>query len=126
MKSGVAVPIHSKEEAIGVLNIFLDRPKEEIESDELEVIKRLQARSASCSRTRRCSEQVKEANEKLKELDDLKTDFISIASHQLRTPLTAIKGYTSMIMEGPYGEVSEKRNYRKEIPIRTAVDLYRK
>lgn len=49
-----------------------------------------------------------EANEKLKELDDLKTDFISIASHQLRTPLTAIKGYTSMIMEGSYGEVSER------------------
>lgn len=49
------------------------------------------------------------ANEKLKELDDLKTDFISIASHQLRTPLTAIKGYTSMMIEGSYGEIPEKQ-----------------
>lgn len=49
------------------------------------------------------------ANEKLKELDDLKTDFISIASHQLRTPLTAIKGYTSMMLEGSYGEIPEKQ-----------------
>lgn len=49
------------------------------------------------------------ANEKLKELDDLKTDFISIASHQLRTPLTAIKGYTSMMLEGSYGVIPEKQ-----------------
>ena len=48
------------------------------------------------------------ANLRLKELDQAKSDFISIASHQLRTPLTAIKGYSSMILEGSFGEISEK------------------
>ncbi|MEK6830532.1 MAG: histidine kinase dimerization/phospho-acceptor domain-containing protein, partial [Nanoarchaeota archaeon] len=48
------------------------------------------------------------ANEKLKQLDQAKTEFISIASHQLRSPLTAIKGYSSMIIEGSYGAISEK------------------
>lgn len=48
------------------------------------------------------------ANLKLKELDRQKTEFVSIASHQLRSPLTAIKGYVSMILEGSYGEVGEK------------------
>lgn len=48
------------------------------------------------------------ANARLKELDQAKSDFISIASHQLRTPLTAIKGYSSMILEGSFGEMSEK------------------
>ena len=46
------------------------------------------------------------SNERLRELDHTKTEFISIASHQLRTPLTSIKGYCSLILEGAYGDVN--------------------
>jgi signal transduction histidine kinase len=53
--------------------------------------------------------QLRESNKKLRDLDDAKDDFISMASHQLRTPLTSVKGYISMIMEGDVGTVSEKQ-----------------
>lgn len=48
------------------------------------------------------------ANAKLKQMDKLKSEFVSIASHQLRSPITAISGYASLISEGSYGTVPEK------------------
>ncbi len=54
------------------------------------------------------TDQLEHANERLKELDKLKSEFVSIASHQLRSPLTAIRGYASMLAEGSFGKLPEK------------------
>lgn len=51
------------------------------------------------------TQELASANQELKRLDVAKSEFISIASHQLRTPLTAIKGYVSLLLEGSYGQV---------------------
>lgn len=48
------------------------------------------------------------ANTRLKELDKLKSEFVSVASHQMRSPLTAIRGYSSMMLEGSFGPIPPK------------------
>lgn len=49
------------------------------------------------------------ANEKLKQLDRAKSDFFARASHDLRTPITSIKGFVSLLEEGSYGEMNDKQ-----------------
>ena len=55
-------------------------------------------------KTEKLVEELEGINEKLKSLDRKKSDFMTIASHHLRDPLTAIKGYASMLIEGSYGD----------------------
>lgn len=56
------------------------------------------------------TKELESANKKLKELDHLKSQFLSFASHQIKTPLAAIKGFASLICDGSYGECPPKVN----------------
>jgi signal transduction histidine kinase len=61
----------------------------------------LQQRVANATRELRGS------NATLRELDKAKDEFVSMASHQLRTPLTSVKGYISMVLEGDAGKITD-------------------
>lgn len=50
--------------------------------------------------------ELRASNEKLMRLDAAKDEFVSMASHQLRTPLTSVKGYISMVLEGDAGKIT--------------------
>jgi signal transduction histidine kinase len=55
------------------------------------------------------TKKLRNANEKLIAMDQTKDDFISMASHQLRTPLTSVKGYVSMVLEGDVGKITKEQ-----------------
>lgn len=57
----------------------------------------------------KATEKLRTANEKLTKLDKAKSEFMSIASHQLRTPLAGIIGYLDMLEDGDYGETNEEQ-----------------
>ena len=57
------------------------------------------------------TKELRVSNAQLQKLDEAKDEFISMASHQLRTPLTSIKGYISMLMDGDVGKVSKEQQH---------------
>jgi signal transduction histidine kinase len=61
----------------------------------------LQQRIANATKELRASNTI------LRQLDKIKDEFVSMASHQLRTPLTSVKGYLSMVLEGDVGKITD-------------------
>ena len=57
----------------------------------------------------RLNKELEVANEQLRELDQLKSTFVSIVSHELRTPMTSIKGYVENMLDGLTGRLTEKQ-----------------
>lgn len=73
----------------------------------LREIKRREEMEVLAKELKKATKKLESANKELKRLDDAKSEFLSIASHQLRTPLTIIKGYSSMMLEGSFGKLTK-------------------
>jgi len=125
LKAEIIAPLNLKDETIGFIVLGRKESGDMYNDEDVDVLKIIGAQAAIAlenallyEETRNFNRKLKRevavatadlraANEKLKKLDAAKSEFISIASHQLRTPLTAIKGYISMVIDGDFGTVSE-------------------
>jgi len=71
--------------------------------------------SVSNQKLKERAENLKTSYDELKELDNLKTEILSIVSHELRTPLTSIKGYLELLRDGTAGALNERQQEFVEI-----------
>ena len=89
----------------------------------LMIVRGIKKEIAIRERIESLADQLEHTNERLRELDQQKSQFVSLASHQLRAPLTSIKGYLSMILEGDYGPVEGEMRVMIERVIVSANNL---
>jgi signal transduction histidine kinase len=111
------VKLTARERLVGALVIGLGQPTQQMHDNDKELFNRLSEAVGVAldnkllfEENQRVVNQLQRTNEKLKALDEAKDEFISMASHQLRTPLTSVKGYMSMVIDGDAGKLSRQQH----------------
>ncbi|MBI5037119.1 MAG: hypothetical protein HZC01_00200 [Candidatus Kerfeldbacteria bacterium] len=116
IKTVVGVPVYAENVIVGVINFMLQQEHGELKATDLDAMKALASQTGIVYRNIQLYKQIEEsnvhlaeANVHLQQLDQAKSEFVSIASHQLRTPMTGIMGYLSMITQGDFGKVPNEQ-----------------
>ena len=96
LSSLLILPLRTRREMLGALVIAANDPDRAVTDEDLPLAELLAERAAlAIENSKLYTEQV-EARRKVEDLSRLKDEFLSIASHELRTPVTSIKGYTQL------------------------------
>ncbi|MBN1580720.1 MAG: GAF domain-containing protein [Anaerolineae bacterium] len=109
----VYVPVRAQDQLLGIFILGAKKSGEPYSSRDIALLRTLAGQTAIALENARLVDDLKrlnteitqlnqdltETNERLAIIDRTKSDFISIASHELKTPLTHIRGYTDMLLE---------------------------
>jgi signal transduction histidine kinase len=118
-RSILGVPLQVKGEVIGVLEALNKTGDGIFTQADVHTLSTLAAHAAIAIENARLVTEIQKAYEELSELDQLKSEFVAIASHELQTPLTIILGYASFLKQEATGTASEQL----DIVLRSALRL---
>ncbi len=98
-RSLLGVPLMLRDKSIGVLEALNKHGGEPFSDEDGQLLMTLAAQAAVAIENAQLVTSLKKAYRQLNEIDQLKSDFIAIASHELRSPLGLILGYAAMLKE---------------------------
>jgi signal transduction histidine kinase len=107
-RSILGVPLKVKDQVIGALELLNKIDDHGFGQDDIQIASTLAAQAAIAIENARLVDELQSAYDVLAELDQLKSNFVSVASHELRTPLAVILGYASFLQDEVSGEASEQ------------------
>jgi signal transduction histidine kinase len=107
-ESIMAVPMQVRGQVIGVLEALNKRGETEMAWEDVQILTTLANQAAIAVENARLVAELHSAYNELNELDRMKTDFISIAAHELRTPLSVILGYAMFLKDDASGTMKEQ------------------
>jgi signal transduction histidine kinase len=119
VSSLMGVPLKIKERCIGVLEAINKRDGASFSQEDVETLSALAAQAAVAIENARLVTALRDAYDELEQLDRMKSDFIAIASHELRSPLGLILGYASNLQQ----DVSEDARKQLDVIVRAATRL---
>ncbi|PYQ48509.1 MAG: hypothetical protein DMF59_15805 [Acidobacteria bacterium] len=96
LASLLILPLRTRRQMLGALVIAANDPERRMTDDKLPLAEQLAERAALAAENAKLYTEQVEARRKVEDLSRLKDEFLSIASHELRTPVTSIKGYTQL------------------------------
>jgi signal transduction histidine kinase len=96
LASLLVLQLRTRRETLGALVIAANDPDRAVSEDSLPLAEVLAERAALAIENAKLYTEQVDARRKLEDLSRLKDEFLSIASHELRTPVTSIKGYTQL------------------------------
>ncbi len=105
-RSGIFVPLSSGSTLVGVVAIEGARPYQ-YDDEDLRLLITLSSTLTPIIQNVLLVEELQRTNERLREIDQLKTNFLASMSHELRTPLNSIIGFSRVILKGIDGPITE-------------------
>ncbi len=118
-RSILAMPIIYKGETLGVLEVVNKLDEAAYTAEDFKIVETLASQAAVAIQNARLVNQARRAIDELRELDRMKSDFISVASHELRTPLGLILGHATFLRE----VVAADQRQEVDIIVRSAMRL---
>nr|MBI5455492.1 GAF domain-containing sensor histidine kinase [Candidatus Levybacteria bacterium] len=118
IKTSIVYPIIAKDRVLGTLIFSLSKTESDIKEEEWSILESFVGavgialdNALLFKSLNDATRQLKEANIRLEELDKLKDEFVSLASHELRTPMTIIKSYLWMFLAKKNNLTPKEKTY---------------